>query len=89
VSRYGEKFSTWDKELHALVAIGAEIAENNVRSMTFILMRFHLPNNIAKSSGATYEYDQMSNPLQQVEKSIFIKYFLSWSRKELNENNVP
>ena len=49
--------------LHTLFTIKAVIGENNVRSLTFTLMVFHLPNNITKSFGATY--DQKSILLQQ------------------------
>ena len=40
--------------LHTLISIKTIIGENNVRSMTFITMLFHLPNNMSKSFGTTY-----------------------------------
>ena len=41
--------------IRALITINAVIGENNVRSMTFITMLFHLPNNMTKSFGSTYD----------------------------------
>ena len=36
---------------HTLITINAVIGENNVRSMTYITMRCHVPNNMSKSFG--------------------------------------
>ena len=40
---------------HTLITINAVIGENNVRSMTYITMRCHVPNNMSKSLRTTYD----------------------------------
>ena len=51
---------------HTLITINAVIGENNVRSMTYITMRCHVPNNMSKSLRTTY--DQKSILLWELEK---------------------
>ena len=40
---------------HTLITINAVIGENNVRSMTYITMSCHVPNNMSKSLRTTYD----------------------------------
>ena len=51
---------------HTLITINAVIGENNVRSMTYITMSCHVPNNMSKSLRTTY--DKKSILLWELEK---------------------
>ena len=59
--------------IHTLITINAVIGENNVRSMTFITMLFHLPNNMTKSFGSTY--DQKNILLWELQNKLKIYNF--------------